>query len=32
VNDGNSQFKSLFFPYIISQIFLLWDANQSKET
>ena len=23
VNDGNSQFKSLFFPYIISQIFLL---------
>jgi len=23
VNEGNSQFKSLFFPYIISQIFLL---------
>jgi uncharacterized phiE125 gp8 family phage protein len=23
INDGNSQFKSLFFPYIISQIFLL---------
>lgn len=22
-NDGNSQFKSLFFPYIISQLFLL---------
>lgn len=23
INDGNSQFKSLFFPYIISQLFLL---------
>ena len=23
INEGNSQFKSLFFPYIISQIFLL---------
>lgn len=23
INDSNSQFKSLFFPYIISQIFLL---------
>jgi len=28
VIDNNSLFKSLFFPYIISQKFFLWNANQ----
>ena len=28
INENNSQFKSLFFPYIISQKFIIWNANQ----
>jgi len=28
VIENNSLFKSLFFPYIISQKFFLWNANQ----
>jgi len=28
VVENNSLFKSLFFPYIISQKFFLWNANQ----
>lgn len=28
VNENNSQFKSLFFPYIIPQKFIIWNASQ----
>jgi hypothetical protein len=28
VNENNSQFKSLFFPYIVSQKFIILNANQ----